>query len=84
VSVQSRIDKLIEITVNIAFFMIVLVFVYGVIGLVLAFPVMYLWNWVVPSLTNGALSMISYWHAWGLIVLLGILLGNTASGAGGD
>jgi len=83
-TIKSRIDRLIEITVNIAFFMIVLVFVYGVIGFVLAIPVMYLWNWVVPLLTKGALASITYWKAWGLIVLLGILLGNSASGAGGE
>jgi mannitol-specific phosphotransferase system IIBC component len=82
--IKSRIDRLIEITLNIAFFMIVLVFVYGIIGLVLAFPVLYLWNWVMPSITNNALSAINYWQAWGLIVLLGILLGNSASGAGGE
>ena len=79
-----RFRRLFQGTFSVAFFMLALVFLYGVIGLLLAFPVLYLWNWVIPDLFNGVLGTLTYWKAWGLIVLLGILFGNSASGAGGD
>jgi len=79
-----KLKRLLDGTLSVGFFMIVLVVLYGIIGLVLAFPVLYLWNWVIPGLFNGALGQLTYWKAWGLIVLLGILFGNSASGAGGE
>jgi len=45
------------------------------------FVVMYLWNWLVPSLFGG--HTIGYWQAWGIIVLSKILFGGF-SGHSGD
>jgi hypothetical protein len=48
------------------------------------FVVMYLWNWLVPSLFGG--HAIGYWQAWGIIVLSKILFGGFSGhqGPGGN
>ena len=46
----------------------------GIVGLILAFPVMWLWNFVF-----GGLYTINVWQAWALNVLMGILFGNKTS-----
>ena len=47
-----------------------------IVGLdfLLAIPVMYLWNWLMPKLFN--LTTITYWQAWGLSLLAGLLFGK--------
>ena len=40
----------------------------------LAIPTMYLWNWLMPKLFN--LTTITYWQAWGLSLLAGLLFGK--------
>ena len=49
----------------------------GIVGLVLAFPVMWLWNFVF-----GASLKINVLQAWALNVLTGILFGNKTDGNG--
>ena len=46
----------------------------GIVGLVLAFPVKLLWNFVF-----GSLYSINVWQAWALNVLMGILFAQKAS-----
>jgi len=41
---------------------------------VLSFVVMNLWNWLMPTLFGR--SLITYWQAFGLLVLSRILLGG--------
>jgi hypothetical protein len=50
---------------------------------IFGFVVMYLWNWLVPSLFGG--HTIGYWQAWGIIILSKILFGgfHGRSGPGG-
>lgn len=48
-----------------------------VFGAILAFPTMWLWNWLVPELFH--LSTISFWQAWGLLLLSGILIKSGSS-----
>lgn len=45
-----------------------------IVGLILAFPVMWLWNYVF-----GSLFEITVLQAWALNVLTGILFGKTSS-----
>ena len=40
----------------------------------LAIPTMYLWNWLMPKLFN--LTTITYWQAYGLSLLAGLLFGK--------
>jgi|688.fasta_scaffold1033061_2 hypothetical protein len=40
-------------------------------GLLLAFPVMWLWNWVIVDIFQ--LPEIGYWQAFGLYTIFGIL-----------
>jgi len=44
-------------------------------SLVLAYPVMWLWNWLMPDIFG--LTTISFWQALGLLLLFGILIGDT-------
>lgn len=37
------------------------------LGLLLGFVVMWLWNWLMPTIFG--LPVISFWQAWGLVVL---------------
>jgi hypothetical protein len=45
--------------------------VFAVIALVFGLFVMWLWNWLMPGLFG--LKTLSYWQAWGLVVLSHIL-----------
>ena len=51
------------------------VLISGIVGLVLAFPVKWLWNFVF-----GNLHSINVFQAWALNVLMGILFGNKTNG----
>jgi len=51
------------------------VLISGIVGLVLAFPVKLLWNFVF-----GSIISINVWQAWALNVLMGILFGQKTSG----
>lgn len=42
------------------------------IGLLFAFPIMWLWNWLMPLIFG--LPTITVWQAFGLKVLLAVLL----------
>jgi hypothetical protein len=46
----------------------------GLFGLFFGWIVMLLWNWLMPSLFG--LSAISYWQAFGIVVLAKILFGG--------
>jgi len=48
---------------------------------VFGFVVMWLWNWLMPSLFG--LHRLSYWQAWGILVLCKILFGGFRGGRGG-
>jgi hypothetical protein len=47
------------------------------LGLLLVFPIMWLWNWLVPELFNG--PTITFWQSAGLFVLSNILIKSTTS-----
>ena len=51
------------------------VLISGIVGLILAFPVKILWNFVF-----GSVHSINVWQAWALNVLAGILFGQRNSG----
>ena len=53
----------------------------GFIGLIFLFGwvVMLLWNWLMPEIFG--LTQISYWQAWGLLVLSSILFKSFPSGS---
>lgn len=42
---------------------------------IVAYPVMLLWNWLIPEITQGALKPIGFLQALGLIFLCNILFG---------
>jgi hypothetical protein len=48
---------------------------------VLGYVVMALWNWLMPSLFG--LHTITYWQAYGLLILSKILFGGLRGGGGG-
>ena len=54
-----------------AYTIALVVLISGIVGLVLAFPVKLLWNFIF-----GKLYVINVWQAWALNVLAGILFGN--------
>ena len=58
-----------------AYTIALVILISGIVGLVLAFPVKWLWNFVF-----GSVYMINVWQAWALNVLMGILFGNKTSG----
>jgi hypothetical protein len=60
---------------------------FAILGLALAalfgWVVMALWNWIVPDLTGW--KPLTYWKAWGLVILCSILfkgMGSSSSGNG--
>lgn len=55
--------------------MLLVIVISAIIGLILAWPVMWLWNFVF-----GEIYKITVLQAWALNVLAGILFGRTANG----
>ncbi len=55
--------------------MFLIVILSALVGLILAFPVMWLWNFIFK---NFPLLRINVFQAWALNVLAGILLGKTS------
>jgi len=53
---------------------VLVIIISGIVGLVLAFPVKLLWNFVF-----GNIYAINVWQAWALNVLTGILFGQKTS-----
>lgn len=48
----------------------------------LALPVMWLWNYLFvgeSSILNYSFKALDFWHAWALVVLLGILFKSSGS-----
>lgn len=60
-----------------AYTIALVVLISGIVGLVLAFPVKLLWNFVF-----GNIYSINVFQAWALNVLAGILFGNKTNGKG--
>lgn len=62
---------------------LVAILLIAVFSLILAFPVMWLWNWVMPDLViiNGEplFQTINFWHALGFNLLCGFLFRGTTS-----
>jgi len=52
---------------------IIIIILSALVGLLLAFPVMWLWNFVFMNIT---ILHINVFQAWALTVLTGILFGN--------
>ena len=61
--------------IDIAYAMLLVIILSALVGLILAFPVMWLWNFVF-----GSILRINVFQAWALNVLAGILFGQRNSG----
>ena len=60
-------------------FFVILVLVMILIGIVMSFPIMLLWNYcLVPAVP--IVTEITWLQAWGLFVLFGLLFRTTSSG----
>lgn len=46
-------------------------------SLVFAWPVMLLWNWLMPVLFG--ITKLTFWQAWGLTFLCGLLFNRSSS-----
>jgi len=60
--------------IDIGYAMLIVIILSALVGLILAFPVMWLWNFVFGNLYN-----INVFQAWALNVLAGILFGQKSS-----
>lgn len=60
--------------IDISYAMLIVVILSALVGLILAFPVMWLWNFVF-----GGLHEINVFQAWAMNVLAGILFGQRSS-----
>lgn len=61
--------------VDMGYAILIVIVLSTLVGLILAFPVMLLWNFVF-----GSLLKVNVFQAWALNVLAGILLGQKSSG----
>ena len=61
---------------NLVTFIVALVFV-AIFALILAFPVMWLWNWIMPAIFG--LVRITFWQALGINLLCGFLFRGTTT-----
>ena len=58
------------------------IFILGIVlaafsSLIIAIPVYFLWNWLMPQLFH--LPALVYWQTWGLVFLLSLLFGLRSS-----
>lgn len=60
--------------IDFGYAMLLIVLLSALVGLILAFPVMWLWNFVF-----GSLYKINVFQAWALNVLAGIIFGQRTS-----
>ncbi|MBI2656792.1 hypothetical protein HYX03_03565 [Candidatus Woesearchaeota archaeon] len=60
--------------IDVSYAMLMVIILSALVGLILAFPVMWLWNFVF-----GSFHKITVFQAWALNVLAGILLGQRNS-----
>ena len=60
--------------IDIGYAMLIVVILSALVGLILAFPVMWLWNFVF-----GNIHQINVFQAWALNVLAGILFGQRST-----
>lgn len=58
---------------------VVMILILFVVGIFLALPTMWLWNWLMPAIFG--LIKIGFWQALGLNILAGILFKNNSSGS---
>jgi len=49
----------------------------AIVSIVAAIPTYFLWNWLMPEIF--ALKAITFWQAWGINFLAGILFKNSSS-----
>ena len=56
---------------------LLVIIIVGIVASIGGLITMLLWNWLIPQLFNG--PEISFWMAWGLMILLGILFKGTFS-----
>lgn len=61
---------------NLVTFIVAIVFV-AIFALILAFPVMWLWNWIMPAVFG--LIKITFWQALGINLLCGFLFRGTTT-----
>lgn len=47
-----------------------------VLSLILALPTMWLWDWLMPTIFS--LPEITFWQAWGLLMLSSLLIRSTS------
>ena len=66
--------RLLKKLIDISYAMFVVIVLSALVGLILAFPVMWLWNFVF-----GRFHAINVFQAWALNVLAGILFGQRSS-----
>lgn len=66
-----RAIPLLRRTIEIGYTMLIVVILSVIVGLILAFPVMWLWNFVF-----GEFLRINVFQAWALNILAGILFGK--------
>lgn len=53
------------------------ILIIGFVALITAFPIMWLWNWLMPTIFG--LVTINFWQALGLSLLSGFLFSRTSS-----
>jgi ABC-type multidrug transport system fused ATPase/permease subunit len=61
--------------VEVGYAMFIIIILSAIVGLILAFPVMWLWNYV---FSNFPKVQINVFQAWALNVLTGILFGKSS------
>ena len=83
--IANRLMKIV-LGINLGMLGIVIIAVIGLVGtititavvsLITAIPTYFLWNWLMPALFG--VKAITFWQAWGINFLAGILFKNSSS-----
>lgn len=63
-------NKIVDLGIGCA----IVAFAWAIVGILIGFPLMWLWNWIMPYLFG--LPEISFWMALGIALLISILFGG--------
>lgn len=74
---RSKNTSLLTKTIEFLSTMFLIIILTALVGLILAFPVMWLWNFVFESMNPNL--HINVFQAWALTVLTGILFGSKSA-----
>jgi len=56
---------------------VIAIFIVAMVSVIAAIPTLFLWNWLMPAIFG--ITKVTFWQAWGINFLAGILFKSSSS-----